>query len=404
MKRTLLIPLALPLLAGIPLVAQRATRTHHLSPMPVIADFDGPVSRSYLGVGVTDLTNERVQALKLKNDRGVEVTQVDQDAPAGKAGFKEHDVIVGFNGTPVESTEQFKRLMCETSAGRTVSLDIVRDGQPQNIKVQVADRKKLESSVWPHEPGDFAFAMPAIPPVPAMPDFPRSWNEQTITRVRSASGVTLENLTPQLGDYFGVKNGEGLLVRSVQKGSFAETAGLRAGDVIVKVGDQKVSDNADWREALRNAKNGKISVVVVRDKKEQTLSMSVPMRKGPDSSALYQEPDSDSSTEAASETFESVDPSVEIFEPLAGDGVRSGMSAVDDVLIDASDMNRTKRKAWEQLHRDLIHNRDLTRGVSGTVKVAFAEMNAHRAEIQKAMIEAQRGLHKLHLQCESEMQ
>ena len=67
-------------------------------------------------------------------------------------------------------------------------------------------------------------------------------------------------------------------------------------------------------------------------------------------------------------------------------------------------MNRTKRKAWEQLHRDLIHNRDLTRGVSGTVKVAFAEMNAHRAEIQKAMIEAQRGLHKLHLQCESEMQ
>ena len=78
-------------------------------------------------------------------------------------------------------------------------------------------------------------------------------------------------------------------MRSVQKGSIADTAGLRAGDVIVKVGDQKISDNSDWREALRTGKNGKISIVIVRDKKEQTLSMSVPARRGSDSSALTPE-------------------------------------------------------------------------------------------------------------------
>ena len=132
-------------------------------------------------------------------------------------------------------------------------------------------------------------------------------------RIRSTAGVTLESLTPQLGDYFGVKNGEGLLVRSVQKGSTADTAGLRAGDVIVKVGDQKISDNSDWREALRTGKNGKISIVIVRDKKEQTLSMSVPARRGSDSSALTPEglPEAELGIASAAEALERVEPLID---------------------------------------------------------------------------------------------
>ena len=58
---------------------------------------------SYLGVDISDVTSERLAALKLKDERGVEVTMVDQDAPAGKAGLKEHDVILTMNGTNVES-------------------------------------------------------------------------------------------------------------------------------------------------------------------------------------------------------------------------------------------------------------------------------------------------------------
>lgn len=401
MKHICLIGITLLALAAMPLLAQKPTvRVHRFSATPVVADFEGAASHSYLGVGVADLSAERVQALKLKDDRGVEVVQVDQDAPAGKAGLKEHDVIVGFNGTPVESQEQFKRLMRETPPGRTVALDIMRDGQPQNIKVQLADRKKLESSVWPREPQDFAFAMPPTPPVPPMPDFPRAWTEQSITRIRSTSGLTLESLTPQLGDYFGVKNGEGLLVRSVQKGSAAESAGLRAGDVIVKVGDQKISDNADWREALRNGKNGKVSVVVVRDKKEQTLSMSVPLRKGPDSSALIQDdsPETELAIAAAAEGLESIEPLVQGLEPLLEDGLLNG----SDVLIDGSEMNREMRKAMEQLHRELIQNRgNINRSISGSLKLASAQLKAHGAELRRAMREASR---TLALQCDSEMQ
>ena len=393
MKHTYLIGIQLLALAGSPVMAQKATTTvRHFSTTPVTVEFEGAPSRSYLGVGVADITTERVQALKLKDDRGVEVVQVDQDAPAGKAGFKEHDVIVAFNGTPVESQEQFKRLMRETPPGRTVAMDIMRDGQPQKIKVQLADRKKLESSVWPREPENFAMVMPPTPPMPAMPDFPRAWTEQSITRIRSTSGVTLESLTPQLGDYFGVKNGEGMLVRSVQKGSAAESAGLRAGDVITKVGDQKISDNSDWREALRNGKNGKISVTVVRDKKELTLSMSVPPRRGSDSSALIIEdlPETELAIASAADALKNV-------EPLIEDGELMGNS----VVIDGSEMNRAMRKAMEQLHRELIDNRsNINRNISSSLKLASAQLKAHGAELRRAMREASRALA---LQCESGM-
>ena len=70
---------------------------------------------------------------------------VDQDAPAGKAGLKEHDVILSLNGTAVDSAAQLRRMIKETPSGRVVSLGISRDGQPMTIKVQLADRKKSVS-------------------------------------------------------------------------------------------------------------------------------------------------------------------------------------------------------------------------------------------------------------------
>src|SRR5438270_9918115 len=403
MKHTYTIGMALLTLAGMPLVAQKTTRVHREAVTPEVADFDTPAGHSYLGVGVTDLNSDRVQALKLKDDHGVEVTQVDQDAPAGKAGIKDHDVIVGFSGTPVESAEQFKRLMRETPPGRTVALDLIRDGQRQTVKVQVADRKKLESSVWPREPRDFAYvmpAMPAVPAMPAMPAMPRMWMDQTITRVRSNSGATLESLSPQLGDYFGVRNGEGLLVRAVQKGSAAEAAGLRAGDVVIRVGDQKISDNSDWTEALRNGKNGKVSLVIMRDKKEQTLSMSVPPRRGPDSSALYED-------DSAPETGMVFGPGAFLeVEPLLADGIDVGSVFVDgDLNDDSGDASQAVRKAMKELHRDLIDNRgEFNRNLTKSIKLASAQVKAHSADIQRAMREAQNAIQNLHIECGSQMQ
>ncbi|HEX3352685.1 MAG TPA: PDZ domain-containing protein [Terriglobales bacterium] len=240
-------------------------------------DFGGG---SYLGVDTRDITADRLSDLKLKEEQGVEVTLVDQDAPAGKAGLKEHDVILSINGSQVESVEQLRRMIHEIPPGRVVTIGISRDGQSMNLKAQLADRKKNFAMATP---GKFAFAMPAlpaIPAIPAMPALPDMDVPVSIVVVHSSarSGLMVENLTPQLGDFFGAKNGQGVLVRSVEKGSRAEKAGFRAGDVIVKVNGESINDSGDFTHAIHGRKNSTVNVSIIRDRKEQTLTLSLPER------------------------------------------------------------------------------------------------------------------------------
>ncbi len=101
---------------------------------------DDSGTSSYLGVDISDVTTERLSALKLKEEKGVEVTMVDQDAPAGKAGIKEHDVILTMNGTSIESGAQLRRMIHEMPPGRVVTFGLSRDGQPMTVKVQLADK------------------------------------------------------------------------------------------------------------------------------------------------------------------------------------------------------------------------------------------------------------------------
>ena len=96
------------------------------------------------------------------------------------------------------------------------------------------------------------------------------------------SGLMVENLTPQLGDFFGAKNGQGVLVRSVEKGSGADKAGFRAGDVIVKINGEPIHDSGDFSHALRSRKDNTASISVIRDKKEQTITITLPERKQSD--------------------------------------------------------------------------------------------------------------------------
>jgi serine protease Do len=231
---------------------------------------------SYLGVDTRDVTADRLTDLKLKEEHGVEVTLVDQDAPAGKAGVKEHDVILSINGNQVESVEQLRRMIREIPPGRTVNLGISRDGQPMTLKVPLADRKKTFAMAPPGKA--FAFAMPAMPAMPATPFVPEMDMPVSIVVVHSSarSGLMVENLTPQLGDFFGAKNGKGVLVRSVEKGSRAEQAGFRAGDVIVKVNGESISDSSDFTHAIHGRKNNGVTVSIIREKKEQNLTLTVP--------------------------------------------------------------------------------------------------------------------------------
>ena len=226
---------------------------------------------AYLGVDIADVTPERLSALKLKDEHGVEVTIVDQDAPAGKAGLKEHDVILTMNGSTIDSGTQLRRMIRETPPGRVVNFGISRDGQPVTIKVQLGDRRKNMAA----HSKDFKFEMPAMPAMPDI-DVPIS---VVVVHSSLRSGLMVENITAQLGDFFGVKNGKGVMVRSVEKGSRADKAGFRAGDIVVKVNDQPIQDTSDFAHALRARASGNASFVVIRDKREQTLTMPIPEQK-----------------------------------------------------------------------------------------------------------------------------
>ena len=230
---------------------------------------------SYLGVDISDVSTERLSALKLKEEKGVEVTMVDQDAPAGKAGIKEHDVILTMNGTSIESGAQLRRMIHETPPGRIVTFGLSRDGQPMTVKVQLADRGKEFSFMNGRDMKNFNVRVPEI----HIPDIDIPSINMVMVTSSARSGLSVENITPQLGEFFGVKNGNGVLVRAVEKGSRAEKAGFRAGDVIVKINDQPVHDTGDFTHAVRSRTGAAVNVGVIRDKKEQNLNLTLPERK-----------------------------------------------------------------------------------------------------------------------------
>ncbi len=211
MHRHILISIALlPLLLNVT-QAEQNWRAEPTQAFGVWSEDSGKTS--YLGVDLADITSDRLEALKLKEEQGVEVTMVDQDAPAGKAGIKEHDVILSMNGTNIESKSQLQRMIHETPPGRVVTFGISRDGQPVTIKVQLADRSR-EFSQW--KDGDWGKNFKVeIPPIPPIPNIDIDVPNIGVVYVQSSmrSGLMVENLTPQLGEFFGAKNGSGVLVR-----------------------------------------------------------------------------------------------------------------------------------------------------------------------------------------------
>ena len=204
-----------------------------------------------------------MKALNLKEERGVEVKNVDDDSPAAKAGVKVGDVILDYNGQRVEGVEQFVRLVRETPVGRQVKLLISRDGATQTLTATIGSRP---AGMVMFNGDEFKFRMPEI----HIPDVPR-----VVTSIQSHSlGVESETLNSQLAEFFGVK--EGVLVRAVIKGSAAEKAGLKAGDVITKIGDTRVANPRDISNALRGMGSGKaFPVTIMRDHKETTITAMI---------------------------------------------------------------------------------------------------------------------------------
>jgi serine protease Do len=239
-------------------------------------------SRSFLGVGVAEINSDRAKALKLKEERGVEITRVEDDSPAAKAGLKVGDVVLEYNGQRLEGTEQFVRMVRETPEGRQARLLVSRDGSTQTLTATIAARKGTAVFGEPFELEQLRGNADKIKgqmeklrlQVRTVPDVPRpnmSWQSGML-------GIEAESVSSQLAEFFGVK--DGVLVRSVSKNSAAEKAGLKAGDVIIKIDETKVTAPREITRAIRDLKSRTtFPITLVRSHKEMTLSVTVASQK-----------------------------------------------------------------------------------------------------------------------------
>ena len=245
------------------------------APRPRTVQIIAPALTPYLGISALDITADRAKALKLKEERGVEITSVDPESAAAKAGLKEGDVVLEFNGQHVEGWEQLRRLVSETPINREVKIGIWRNGAGQTLNATVGSRKDLidlngRSLAIPGAGNSFPFKLdPPFPPSIEIPEF------RTFAQNRSI-GIFGESLgqEEQLAEFFGVKSG--ILIRSVVKGSAAEKAGIKAGDVLTRIDDTVVSSPSEISSALLAAGSKRtFTVTVVRNKKEIALTVTL---------------------------------------------------------------------------------------------------------------------------------
>jgi len=236
-------------------------------------------SPGYMGVLVSDVDSDSAAKLKLKEARGAAIALIDHDAPAAQAGIRVNDVVVQVNGQAVEGAEQFSRMLHEIPAGRSVSLVVSRDGNLQTIVVQLVDRKKMEHDVWNrlgNGGSDTAIPAPALGilgggcgDVPSSTGFHLPFVGTSTLNV----GALVEPLTTQMAEYLGIQGG--LMIKQVARKSEAEKAGLKAFDVIMKVGSDNISTTSDWDRALRVNQNKPAPVTILRDRRQQTVTLQV---------------------------------------------------------------------------------------------------------------------------------
>lgn len=282
------------LMAGIAL-AQQAAPPAAPPPMPdqpgeapeAFSFFIG--GGSFLGVYAEDVNKENMGRYGMREARGVAVTQVIKDSPAEKAGLRKDDVIVRFEDDSVTSVRKLNRLVSEVAPDQTVRLRVSRGGSEQDVAVTIGKRNQSINAMGDWHAFDKLKGLDKIEGLERLKDFElnmppgaKVWKWEGPGKDgmmfqfgnHRRIGISTTQLTKQLAEYFGIGDSQGVLVTSVMDDSPAAKAGLKAGDVITAIDGEKVEDAGDLAQGINKKKDGNVTLTVIRNKNQRTITVT----------------------------------------------------------------------------------------------------------------------------------
>jgi serine protease Do len=202
----------------------------------------GRVTRGWLGVGIQGVTSQLAESFGLKEKKGALVSQVFKDGPAARAGIKQGDIILEFDGKEIGNFGDLPRIVASTPVGKSVTIKVFRKGQIISLKATVAEmEEKIEVA-----------KAPSGKPL----------------------GITVQNITPEIARSLGLEGEMGVVVTGVEPGSPAAKAGIRRGDVIHEVNRKPIKDAEDFGQAVETA-GGEENILFLIRRGESNLFIAI---------------------------------------------------------------------------------------------------------------------------------
>ncbi len=219
--------------------------------------------RGYLGIYLQQLDDGTRESLKFKGD-GVLVDDVVDHSPADEAGLEEGDIIIKFEDKAVKDVDELREIIAASKEGEKVALVVFRVGKEIKLTAELGEAEDVSKEII----------------------IKRGMGRPGMMKMKGGCccdgecnvwlGLEVQRLSDQLAEYFKVKDGEGVLVATVVKDAPAEKAGIKAGDVIIKIGDEEIENRADLREAICGKKAGdEVGVTLLRDGQQRTLKVAL---------------------------------------------------------------------------------------------------------------------------------
>src|SRR5215468_7550225 len=206
----------------------------------------GKVERGWIGARIQAVTDDIAEAVGLEKGRGAMIAGIDPASPAAQAKLQPGDVILAFDGKPIDRSRQLPRLVADTAPDTIVKLAMWRDGKEHEVELKVA-------ALNPNRP---------VPP-PSEPEKPKP--PPSI----DALGLKLVKLTPELRKQFSLADAtKGIVISEVAQNSPAATQGLRPGDLVVALGHDPVAGLEELQQKIATAKKSGHKNVLVRVERE----------------------------------------------------------------------------------------------------------------------------------------